>query len=455
MAYRPAYATFTNVSVDTLNAIRNGASQNYRNYVPVATADAYCIRKIGTVLCDNPALANEFYSALIGRIAKVIITNKLFQNPWEVFKKGIVELGETIEDVFVELAKPHTFDPDSAPASVLAREKAEVLSTFYVMNYQKFYKNTFSMAELRTAFTTIDGVTDLLTKTTEAMYSAANLDEFLTMKYLLAKRILAGQMFPSEVSAVSAANAKSIVATIKGVSNDIEFPSRDYNLRGVYNKTDKAEQYIIMNSKFDALIDVEVLASAFNMSKAEFLGHRILVDDFGKLDDERLTLLFANDPNYVALTSAEKSALSAIPCVLVDKGFFQIYDNLIDTGELYNPETLSWNYWLHRWATYGTSPYVTAVVFVAGTPAVTAITVSPASATVAAGGTVQLVPTVTASNFAPQSVTYSSSDETVATVDTHGLVTVKSTATSASTATITVKSVYTPSVTATVVITVA
>ena len=452
MAIRPQTATFTNSSVDVLNAIRNSASINYQNYVPVATPDAQSIRDIGAVIMDEPQLQNEFINAIVARIGKVIITNKLYENPWEKFKKGIVELGEKIEDIFVELAKPHNFDPEKSEKEVFKRELPDVRSTFYVMNYQKFYKQTISRAELKTAFLSWDGVTSLISKVITAMYTGANYDEFQTMKYLIAVRALDGMIYPEEVPTAVAANAKTIAATFKAISNDMEFMKSKYNLAGVKNLTVKNDQYLIINSKFDATMDVEVLASAFNMNKAEFLGHRVLVDGFGQLDIERLDELFGDVENYHRFTAAELEALDAIPALLIDGDYFQIYDNLIETGDKYNEEGLYWNYWLHRWATFAVSPFVNAILFVPVTPEVTAVDVTPATATVSAGSTLQLTVDVTATGFAPKSVMFESSDTDVATVDNRGVVHVVAGATG--TATITATSTYDESVSDTCVVTV-
>ena len=159
------------------------------------------------------------------------------------------------------------------------------------------------------------------------MYTGANYDEFQTMKYMLAKHILDGKMYPVTIPTVSDANMKTIVSTIKGVSNNYEFLSNKYNLAGVQTFSKKADQYLLINSKFDATMDVEVLASAFNMNKAEFAGKRVLVDSFGSLDIARLNVLFANDPTYTEIDSTYLKALDAIPCILVDKDWFMIFDN--------------------------------------------------------------------------------------------------------------------------------
>ena len=398
-------------TIDILNAIRNSATTNYRDYVPPAT-DAESIKEIGAVIMNYPALQNEFLTALINRIGRVMITSKMYQNPWSVFKQGIMEYGETIEEIFVNIAKPFEFDPAVAESKIFKREMPDVRAAFHILNYQKFYKVTIQEQQLRQAFLSLSGVTDLIAKIVQSLYTSANYDEFQVMKYLLARHILNGQLFPVQIPTVQESNMKSIVSSVKGVSNNMEFMSTKYNLAGVANYSEKGDQYFIVDGTFDATMDVEVLASAFNMDKADFLGHRVLIDSFGTLDTERLNLLFANDSAYTPLTSDEITALNAIPAVLVDKSWFMIFDNLFNFTENYNGEGLYWNYWYHVWKTFSISPFANAAVFVPGAPSVTSVTVSPDSATVGLGQTLLLSATVVTQNFASKAVNWTVVDST-------------------------------------------
>lgn len=404
MPNRPTISNLNASSVDILNAIRNSASANYRDYIPVASPNQESIREIGAVIMQYPALQNEFLNALVNRIGRVMITSQMYSNPWAAFKQGMLEFGETIEEIFVNIARPFQYDPSVAENKVFAREIPDVRAAFHVLNYQKFYKATIQNDQLRQAFLSWQGITDLISKIVEAMYTGANYDEFITMKYLLARHILNGELFAQQVATVQTSNMKSIVSTIKGISNKFEFLSSKYNLAGVANTSKKNDQYIIVNANFDAEMDVEVLASAFNMSKADFMGHRVLVDSFGDIDNDRLSELFANDANFTPLTDAEKLALDAVPGVLVDAKWFMIFDNLVNFTEQYNGEGLYWNYWYHVWKTFSISPFANAVVFVPGAPSITSVTVSPATATVTPGQKILLSATVVTSNFASQAV---------------------------------------------------
>lgn len=433
----PKTQTLNASSVDILNAIRNSASTNYRDFVPTAKSTPESIRRIGEIIMQYTPLQNEFLNALVNRIARVIITSKMYSNPLSMFKKGLIDFGETIEEIFVNIANPHQYDVEESENKVFAREIPDVRAAFHTLNYKKFYKQTIQNKDLNQAFLSWDGITDLISKIVNAMYTAANYDEFVTTKYMLAKAILDGRL---AAITVDANDAKGAVTKIKGVSNALTFMSNNYNVAGVQTFTDKNDQYLLVNSQFDSEIDVEVLASAFNMSKAEFMGHRILIDGFGTLDVARLNALFKDDPNYEEPSQDTLTALNAIPAVLVDKNFFMIFDNMYEFTENYNGQGLYWNYFYHTWKTFSMSPFANALVFVPAVPSVTSVTVSPTAITCKKGQSVQLSVSVETENYAPKTVNWKSDTDGV-TVDINGRVTV-STSVTATTAKITATSTY-------------
>ena len=420
MATVPKYKTLTNNSIDVLNAIRNSASTNYRDYVPVAHNGAD-FKSIGSIIMDSPSLQNEFLTNLVNRIGLVILSNKEYSNRWAMFKRGLLDYGETIEEIFVDLAKPFNYDIKESESKVFAREIPDVRTAFHVMNYQTFYKQTIQRHQLKKAFINEKGLIDLVQKIITSMYSGAEYDEFQMMKYMLAKHIVSGRIRPIQIPEVNATNMKQIAGVIKGTSNEFEFMTDKFNVAGVKNYTDKDKQYLIVNTHFDATMDVEVLASAFNMGKAEFAGHRVLVDSFGTVDDERLADIFIDDPSYEPLTDEEKAVLEDIPAILLDIDYFMIYDNLKEVTEQYNAQGLYWNYWLHVWKTFSVSPFANTALFVEGESGVTSVTVTPETLTLPAGASAVLGATVETTNFASKALDWATDNE-LATVSGSGVV---------------------------------
>lgn len=374
----PKPQTLTHDGVDILNAIRNSASATYRDRVPIATQEN--IREVGESIMNYQPNQNEFLNALVNRIARVIITSKSYENPLKRFKKGILEYGETIEEIFVNIAKAHPFDPILAEKTVFKREIPDVAAVFHRLNYKNFYKVTISNDQLRQAFLSAEGISDLIAKIVDSLYSGSEFDEFLIMKELIVDAANSGKMYPVVVPQPTPANAKQIVTIIKGISNQLEFMSSTYNAMGVLNYTKKPNQILIVDAKFDAIMDVEVLASAFNMEKAEFMGQRVLIDDFG--------------------------TLTGCVAALVDADWFMVYDNYITFTENYNGEGLYWNYFYHLWKTFSTSPFNNAILFTTDPQSITKVEITPSVATVALGGVQQFNAIVTGTPAVPQGVTW-------------------------------------------------
>lgn len=453
MATAPVKKDNVASTTNLMNLARAEGSAEFRAATrDVVEGNTETLRTMGGVILGNKGFRNEFLSWLINRIAMVLVTSKVYYNPWQIFKRGILDYGETIEEIFVEICNPHKYNPEVAEKEVEKREIPNVKAVFHTLNYEYFYKQTIEYKDLHKAFLSFTGVSDLVSKIIQAMYTSANYDEFLVSKYMLGRAMLAGDFTPVDVGDTSTKDGLLASTTvIKGISNSLEFMSSDYNPMGVHTYSDKTDQILIMNAKFDASMDVNVLASAFNMDKAQFLGQRVLIDSFGSLDQNRLAKLFEMNPDYVPLTSEELEALDAIPAVLVDRSWFMIFDNLLEMDERHNGEGLYWNYWLHTWKTFSYSPFANAIAFTKGESTVTAVTIEPTAVTVKAGGSTQLKATVEGTNFVATSVTWASDNEKVE-VTSGGTVYVKKDATD--TATITATSTFDPTKSATCTITI-
>ena len=110
------------------------------------------IHNIGNFIMQYEARQNAFLNALVNRIGMVLVTSKMWNNPWAMFKRGYMEFGETVEEVFVNIAKPFSFDPQAAETTLYKREIPDVRAAFHQMNFQKYYKVTISNDQLRQAF---------------------------------------------------------------------------------------------------------------------------------------------------------------------------------------------------------------------------------------------------------------------------------------------------------------
>lgn len=387
-----------------LNAIRDNGGEALKS-LPRAEPTIQSLNEIGTIIMHTPSTAKSFMQ-MIGRIAMVVINNRLYKNPWMMFKKGILEMGESIEEVFVDPAKVFEYDPVAAQNTVFQMSEQKIHTQLHSINYQFYYKATIGVQSLRRAFLGWSGLHSLIAECVNQIYSQANDDEFMVEKYMVAKLMLQGLIHTETIPTVDSQNMGAITSILRGATNLMTFRSNKYNIAGVKTFSPTEDQFVIMNAKFDAEFTTEVLANAFNMDKAEIVGHRVLVDGFGELDTERLNELFGKMDWYEEISQDELDLLNTIPAITVDRNFFQIYDVLNEFNEIYNTDGLWWNYTYHTWRIFSVSAFANANAFIPGTPAVTGLTVSPTAATVYPGQTLQLSANVSTDWFAPQAVSW-------------------------------------------------
>lgn len=361
MAKRIAQSSLNASTIDILNVIRQNASYDYQQSVPVVEKTTQ-IPQIGEIICGTPALANQFLNALVNRIALVRAQSVTFNNPYSRLKKGYLEFGETVEDIFVSIAKVIDYNPDKGEGREFKRSLPDVRSQFHIMNWRVMYPVTIQDEDLRRAFLSEQGVTELIAKIVESVYTAAEYDEFLLFKYLIIKAVTKGQMYPV---AVDDSDMKNYATAFRSKSNAITFPKTTYNAASVRNNTPRERQVIFMDSDFNAKYDVEVLAAAFNMDKATFMGSLFLIDDFTTFDNERFEVIRDYSDGIEEVTDAELTLMKDVKAVLLDENWFQCYDNMNKFTEKYVASGLYWNYFYHTWKTISSSQFANAIVFVA------------------------------------------------------------------------------------------
>jgi hypothetical protein len=255
-----------------------------------------------------------------------------------------------------------------------------------------------SKPQLQTAFTSYSELEKMLSSIVTSMYSGDNFDEFILMKNLFAEAITNAKMKTAAVTHVKdEATAKAFIKAVKNASSAFTFPSSAFNAYfdnkpasdtgdPVTTWTPVEDQVLIVRADIMNEIDVEVLASAFNMNKVEFLAKTLKVDSFGSAD------------NCLA--------------ILCDRSWVQVYDNLFETSDFYNSQGLYWNYWLNHWQTYSISLFANAVAFTCEDEA---ITLDKATLTFADKDAVDQTITATTTPV-DATVSWFSSNENVATV---------------------------------------
>lgn len=370
--------------------------------------DTRSIHNIGAHIMQYEALQNAFLDALINRVGRVLVTSRMWEDPWASFELGTLEFGETTEEIFANIAKPFSFDPVKAEGELYKREIPDVRAAFHTMNWQKFYKVTVSEPQLRQAFLSYGELENLINKVVESLYTSMNLDNYLAKKYMLCRELVNGGIYTVVTSAIDTDPDDAIIK-YREYTNNLTFLKAAYNRAHVRNSTPIDDQIIIVPNDVEAVLGVKVLADAFNISEVDYISRRVPIDSFTFDEDDkaRLALLFENDDTYTEFTADELASLQKTSAIKLDRGWFMCYDNFERMGSVENIQGLYWNYILHKWRTISASPFANAVAFTEQESTITGVTVSPASGSVTTGSRTIMSADVAGTGLYDKSVVWS------------------------------------------------
>lgn len=339
-------------AVDVVNAVIN-TSSTLKDNIPIATNAT--LQNTGTAIMSYTPFMNEFINGLVNRILFQEAHNVTYDNPLKIFKGVDIPFGTDVQDSIANPAVATPYD-STAMSDVLSPGDPDVKTVYYRRNRQDKYKVTVYDATLAGAFTNADTFNNFVSMILNTLTSGDNIDEFKLMKGLLGQAINDGNINKTSIAAGAdhKAFAETLVTDIRAKFLQFQFPSSAYNCyqkmataAGIQNATplttwttpDRIS--VLVRADVAAFTDVEVLAKAFNMNKADFLGRQVLVDSFGDTGDAAKTL-----------------------AIIADNTFLRTHDNRFQMAETpYNASTLSRTYFLHHWETMACSPFANAWAF--------------------------------------------------------------------------------------------
>ena len=333
--------------VDIFNLARQDTSAAAQARIPSATETN--IQEIKNVLFDDgyTPMLNEFVSSLVNRIVLTMVRNKSFSNPLAMFKKGSIPLGTDIQEIYTNPATAEPYElSDVAMAKILTITDPDTHTAYYRRNRQDLYTKTVAREALQAAFKSWDDFGAYVDSIAQSLYSGNYIDEFNYTKALIDGAVKNDKIIKEvAVEPTNETTAKQFLKQVRALTKKLSFPSTQYN---AYTKMSGKEGQITTWTDSDRIVfittadvmselDVDALAGAFNLDKANFLSRVIEVDKFA---DEKIL------------------------GVICDESWLQIYDNLFKMDEEYNGRVMATNFYLHAWGTYAISPFANAVALV-------------------------------------------------------------------------------------------
>ena len=326
-----------------LNKMREMSVQTnsiYHQFIPVATSSS-TIADFGTPILDpaNTAVLNDF----VGLLKKVIYTavwSKTFNSPLAQLEGERMPLGQFVEEAYINPIKARGFNINDF-AGLLQKYSAEVATEYLTINSDLQYCVTITREKLRNAFTSWDNLEEFITGMTNALYNGAYITRYNQTKGLPLAAFKKGAVkYEVITNPTNEATAKALVRKMRADYSKMQIPSTKFNAwqdvkgEGAFalkTWSNPDDIVVLISADVEALIDVEVLAAAFNMSKADFLGRVIVVDDFSQYDDD----------GQVAVDG------SMIKAMICDRAWFRIKTQDFALEDFRNPNNRTYQLYLN------------------------------------------------------------------------------------------------------------
>jgi hypothetical protein len=418
-----------NALKQSLNALREISSEIYHKYVPIID-DTTDISAFANPILDVPVVMNEFCDVLVNKLVYSQFESFTFNNPLRVLEGESIPLGYAGEHVYVNPAKGRGFNVNDF-AGLLFKYEADVKVEYHTVNSDLQYPVTISRQQLKKAMTSWDNLAEFITSLSNSLYNGCYVDEFRFTKNIISGAYKENRGVIETISAVTSEDtAKAFVEKARELFLNFQLPSTKYNAwaknggegKPITTWTRPEDIVLIIRNDIRAKIDVQSLASAFNLSYADFMGNVITVDDFDSYDDEGNKVFDG----------------SAIVGGIFDRSWFKIKTQDMYMESFVNPNNRTIQYYLNVIRMYNMSLFANGVIFATAEPEVAATEVAfvEDGGSILAGGKLTLnVKTKPAT--ANPTLTYTSSSSSIATVSGDGKKVVV-TGVGAGTATITV-----------------
>lgn len=347
----------------SLNALREISSTIYHEYVPVID-DSTDISAFAQPILEYPVVYNEFCDVLVNKLVYSQFETMTFNNPLRVLEGDRIPLGYAGEHVYTNPAQARGFNVNDF-AGLLIKYEADVKVEYHTVNSDVQYCVTVARQQLKKAMTSWDNLAEFITQLSNSLYNGCYIDEFRWTKNIISGAYKENRGVIQTISAVSSTDtAKAFVEKARELFLNFQLPSTSYNAwaknggegKPITTWSRPEDIVMIVRNDIRAKLDVEVLASAFNIDKTTLLGNIITVDNFDGYDDDG-TKVFDG---------------SAIVGGLFDRAWFKIKTQDMFMENFYNANNRTMQYYLNVIRMYNMSLFANGVIFATAQPEVAA-----------------------------------------------------------------------------------
>lgn len=306
----------------------------FSDRIPTATAEN--LANVAQAILNYAPAKNKFLDALFNKIGLTLINKVEFSNPFARFKGPAITYGDTIEDIYVDIIDGYAYDDTNTDP--FGQSAPNVTAIYHTINSEMQYKVTIKDVLLRKAMRTPNGLSDLVTNIVGSLRDSADYDDYLmTMKVLSSDDIYGKIVYMGDATGTAETDGKTLLSHIKDMGSNLKHMSTEFNKMGTHQNTPMERQVLVISSQYKDIIDLDVLAGLYNLSKADI--SQMIIEVEGFIGNEGLV------------------------AVLVDERGFRLNQALADGGLIYNPQGLYTNHFYNNWNIISWALFRNAVAF--------------------------------------------------------------------------------------------
>lgn len=344
---------------------------------------------------SHAALTDEYFQTLIDTYIYMRIQANDFENPLAQYKSGDLPLGFGETEIYInpQTGRYFAVNPEQATTDdvyypgknyttkttngsganangltttildgvgqtnasinrnqhIMLDKLPDIKQVFFRVNYGRQYQRTYAGSEIMKTVETWENYAQFIDGIARDINASLQIDEYRAMRDLFAQAMDRGiiPIYPI-TGLANESDAKTLLQYARQFHTDFQFPSEQFSSWNVMNPGNTITTWskpdnisILLTSQTVAVVDVQALASAFNLEYSNFIGKRTLVD-------------------YI--DSARK-----VKAIMFDDFAINCKDVLDQTGEIYNPAGAKLNIFRNKQAIMALNPFANMVAFTTNT----------------------------------------------------------------------------------------
>lgn len=211
----------------------------------------------------------EFLNSVLNKIGKQEFSNKTYTNPLKRLRGQFIEGPTDIEEIYVDRASDTGYDKDGT--TVLDRVKPTTSVQYHTNTVEHGYKCTVQNKQMRKGFLNANGLQTMAQAIINSLHTGQELDDYQDCINTLKALTSAPKGTKANVFTVAPVTdettSKAFTKTIKKTIHKMKDYGTTFSDKGSY--ADASELILFIDSDTDVEVQVEHLASAFNMTVAE------------------------------------------------------------------------------------------------------------------------------------------------------------------------------------------